>query len=448
MTGFTRALAEFAAGPEPGDGAARHAAARIVAGAVPLMVGASAHPAVERVLGVAGRFGAPRQAGVLGRGERLGVAGAALVNGVAAHVEDFDDTHLDTVLHPGAPIVAAALAIAEWTDATGDDLIAAVLTGTEAAIRTGNAICPEHFDRGWHVTGTLGHLGAAAAAGRLLGLGPDRMEHALGLAATQAAGLTSALGTMTKSFHAGKAAADGVEAALLARRGYTAAPAAVEGRRGMAALMSDRFDPAALDGLGDHWETARVAFKPYACGIVAHPAIDAAVALHGGDPSAITAVDVRANPVVEEVMGVVTPHDALTGKFSIRHAVAAGLVRGAAGPAEFTDEAVRDPAIARIRGLVRVATDAAVAKDAGQVTVRTADGSRTREIAHATGSEYRPMPDGELRAKGERVAGPVLGGRTGALMDALAALGDGGARGRAAHGTRHLVAAARPAVPT
>jgi 2-methylcitrate dehydratase PrpD len=410
-TATTSVLAAFAAEREPGDYPAEvaHAARRTIANAVALSAAAAKHPAAQRALGVVLALAGSEEATVLGTSTRLPVQWAALVNGLTAHVEDFDDTHLQTVIHPGAPIVPAALAAAELVDASGAQLLDAVVLGMEVALRIGVGVGPGHFDRGWHVTGTAGHFGAAVAAARLTGLGAAATAAALGIAGTQAAGLQAALGSMTKAFHPGKAAADGVEAALLAGLGLTAPLDVVEGRRGFGEVMAPTADYGAMtEGLGERWETARNSFKPYACGIVSHPALDAAIALRDrvGDVSAIEEIVARVHPVVLDVMGVKDPVDGLQSKFSVYHCVAVGILDGAGSLVQFTDARATDPAVRRLRSLVRAESDITVAKDATHVSVRLADGSTlVQGVEHARGSEHRPLTDAELADK----AGSLIG---------------------------------------
>lgn len=418
-------LARFAC--EPLDAIpeeALHAGRRTLANALAVGAGAARHPAVESALAAVMQLDPPSRATVLGRSERLSAPWAAFVNGIAVHVEDYDDTHVASMVHPGASVVPAALAAAELSGASGRELLEAVIVGVETAVRVGLGVGPEPFDRGWHPTGTMGHLGAALAAARLLGLDADRTAAALGIAAVQAAGFHSALGSMTKALHAGKAAADGVEAALLARLGFSGPATALEGRRGLvqAIAVRPRYD-AMLDGLGKRWHVQENAFKPYACGVVAHASIDAAVFLRRrvSDPGEIVSVTVEAAPVVGEVMGIAEPEDGLQAKFSVHHCMAVGLLDGAAGPAQFREERVRRPDARDLRKKVRLCADPLLTREQACVCVQLADGASHRHrVEHATGSRLNPMGDEALARKASQVAGPVLGDKGAARLFELA----------------------------
>lgn len=402
---ITATLARFAVGtdaaaiPDP----MRHAARRTIANSVCLAAAAARHPAVDIALSVAQAAGVRGAASLLGRPEHTAAEWAATLNAMAAHVEDFDDTHLRTVTHPGAPIVPAALAVAEQIGASGDDLLAAVVLGTEVALRVGNGICPGHFDRCWHLTGTVGHLGAAVAAGRLLGLDAQRLTAALAIAATAAAGIQEALGTMTKCLNPGKAAGDGVRAARLAQLGVTGPADPIEGPHGMGEVMAPSADYTEMTaGLGDRWEIVDNTFKPYACGIVSHPVIDGAIAIRDMVPDAgrLASVEVRINPVVLDVMGVPDPQDGLQSKFSVYHCFAVGYLFGGAGPAQYSDATARAPEVVALRRKVRAVIDPALRKDECYVSVVTTTGApHEHHVEHATGSVARPMTDEQLHAK-------------------------------------------------
>jgi 2-methylcitrate dehydratase PrpD len=410
----TRRLAEFAVSTRWTDlpPITKHAGRRTVLNALGLAVGATRHVAVERAFAAVSGLGTAPVSTVLGRDARIGLLWAPLLNGMAMHVEDFDDTHLQTVIHPGAPIVPAALAVAEWRDASGADLLEAATIGAEVALRVGNGICPEHFDRGWHLTGTAGHIGGAVAAGKLMNLDAAQMMNCIALGAAQAAGLQEALGTMSKCFHPGKAAADGVQAALLAAKGFTGPATAIEGRRGFGAVATPdpRYD-AMLDGIGETWEIDENTFKPYACGIVSHAVTDAGIQLRRQltSPDDIESVTVTVNPVVLDVMGK-RPENGLESKFSVYHSFAVGFLDGSAGPAAFTDERATARDTTALRAKTEAILDPTIAKDEARVRISTRDG-RTFEshIPHATGSAARPMSDDQLSDKVRLVATPVLG---------------------------------------
>lgn len=417
QSSVSRALAEFASATtsERIPAQARVAAVRTITNAASLAVGASRHPAYELVLSTYQGWGYVGAVSLLGRTERLGLTAAPMLTGLAMHVEDFDDTHLPTVVHPGAPVVPAALAVGEHVGASGREVVDAVALGVEVCLRVGIGLGPGHFDRGWHVTGTTGRTGAAVAAGRLLGLDADQMLVALGIAATEAAGLQEALGTMTKAFHAGKAAYDGVEAALLAQLNMTGPEDPIGGRRGLAATVSPAPDVAAMIvGLGERWELETNAFKPYACGIVSHPVIDAAVALRARAraPEGVAAVRVRVNPAVLDVMGIREPTDSLQAKFSVYHCFAVGFLDGAAAPRQFREDRVLDEGVTRLRRLVTVDADATVRRGEAFVAVTTTEGVTFEEhVEHARGSAERAMTDEDLRSKCVSVTAPVLEAR-------------------------------------
>lgn len=417
MTGATEALCEF--GREL-DGAAlpdrtRASARATVGNALALMVGAAGHPATDAAARTVASFagaGAGTGTGavpvpLLGRAERLPAVWAALVHGIAAHVEDFDDTHPPTVIHPGAPVVPAALSASVLTGANGAELLAAVTAGVEVALRVGTMLMPEALRRGWHMTGIAGPIGASIAAGRLLGLDHGQLVSAVGLAATQCAGTLEALGSMAKPLHPGKAAANGVEAALLAGRGLTGPAKAIEGRRGLLALHAGRVDlGAALDGLGERWEIERNEIKPYACGVVSHSIIDLAIDLagqQGGVPP--DTVRLNVNPFVLTAMGRAAPSSGLEAKFSATHCFAVGFLHGRAGPAQFKDVVVRDPEVVALRDRCLLVPDPALDRYQVRAEIVTADGS-VRQLRRDHPAALGPDA---LEAKALSLAEPVLG---------------------------------------
>ncbi|WP_428375902.1 MmgE/PrpD family protein [Lichenicoccus sp.] len=393
--------------------AVRHQATRTLLNWVGCAVGGSRQPAPTHAVAALRPFSGPKQASLFGRTERLDALHAALVNGISSHVLDFDDTHLKTIIHPAGPVASALTAFAEYRPVSGEEFMNALVIGCEIECRIGNAVYPEHYAMGWHITGTTGVFGAAAAIGRLLHLDEQRMAWALGLAASQPVGLKVQFGTDTKSFHPGRAAQNGMLSALLSEVGYTASAVAIEGVDGWGQALSTRHDWSQItDGLGSRYELALNTYKPFACGIVAHPAIDAAIQLrdaHALHPADIRSVALRVNPLVLNLMGKMAPQTGLEGKFSITHATAVALVTGRAGAPAFTDAAVRDPAVVAARGRIAVATDAAIQKDQADLTVTLLDGRRLhRFIRHAVGSQDNPMTDAQLADKFDGLADGIL----------------------------------------
>jgi 2-methylcitrate dehydratase PrpD len=280
--------------------------------------------------------------------------------------------------------------------------------------RVGNAVYPNHYDRGWHITGSTGMLGSAAACSRLLKLDAARTQMALGIAASQPIGLREQFGTMTKPFHPGGAAKAGLMAALMAKHGYTASKRALEAPRGLLQVFSDKTDWAEVtEKLGETWEIEINTYKPFACGIVIHPSIDGCVQLrdqHKLKPEDIKKVTIKVHSLVLELTGKKTPADGLQGKFSVYHSCAAGIIFGRAGEHEYSDEVVNRPDVLALRSKVEAIVDDGIDEASADVTVETSDG-RTLHVfvEHAVGSVERPMTDEQLKAKFIEQSEPVIG---------------------------------------
>jgi 2-methylcitrate dehydratase PrpD len=411
----TLALARFVAGADPRrlPGPVRHEAKRALVNFLGCAIGASRHDTVSRALAALSPFAGPPQATLLGRSERLDCLHAALLNGMASHTFDFDDTHLKTIIHPSGPVAAALLALAEYLPVSGGAWIHAFALGVEVECRVGSAVYPSHYDVGWHITGTAGVFGAAAAAGRLLGLSEAQLVWALGIAATQASGLREMFGSMCKPLHPGLAARNGMVAALLARENFTSTTQGIEGRRGFANVLATERDYARITGgLGETWELAANSYKPFACGIVVHPVIDACLQLRSEqrlDADRIEAIELTVHPLVLELTGKKTPRVGLEGKFSVFHSAAVAIIDGAAGEAQYSDARVADPRVVALRARVVAVVDPALAEDAAWVRISLKDGRMLeRFVAHALGSLARPMSDRDLEDKFRALCAPIL----------------------------------------
>lgn len=377
-------------------------------------VGGSRHETLDRALAALKPLSGPAQSTVIGRVDRLDMLHAALMNGISSHVFDFDDTHLKTIIHPAGPVASAILALAETRPVDGAAFLLAFILGVEVECRIGNAVYPAHYDIGWHITGTAGVFGAAAACGKLLGLDEQGMLWALGIAGTQSSGFREMFGTMCKSFHPGRAAQNGLTAALLAANGFTSSNRVLEAPRGFCNVMSTARDYAAItEGLGQSFEIALNTYKPFACGIVIHPTIDGCVQLreeHGLTGAEIERIDLRVDPLVLELTGKRTPQLGLEGKFSVYHSAAVAIIYGRAGEEEYSDAVVRDPRVTELRDRVQAVAEDGIREDEAYVTILLKDGRViTRHVEHAIGSLERPMSDTQLDDKFRGLAEPVLG---------------------------------------
>ena len=420
----TRALARFVVQSRPGDipEPARREAARSLVNWMGCALGGSRHEAIEIALSTLAPFAGPPQAGIIGRRERLDCPHAALVNGMSAHVLDFDDTHLRTLLHPSVPVASSLLALAEWRELAGADFVHAFVLGVDVECRVANAIYSSH-NVNWYITGTAGTLGAAAAAGRVLGLDERGMAWALGAAATQAAGLREMAGTMCKSYSHGRAAQNGILAALLAEQGFSSSERAIEAPRGFARVLAT--EPALEEitaGLGERYEILLNSYKPHACGVVCHPVIDGCIDLrerHSIRPEGISEVRLRVHPLALKLTGISAPRDGLESKWSIYHSAAVALCDGSAGERQYTDARVHDPSVKSVRERVTAEADAGLREDEAWVRIALLDGQRLElHVEHASGSVANPLSDQALEAKFRDLAEGVL---TRPRMDALLA---------------------------
>jgi 2-methylcitrate dehydratase PrpD len=402
--GVSSTLADFVAAVTWPDVAAQsHEAKRSILNFFATALGSACDTAVSAPLRALGPFSGPKTSAVIGRRDRLDAMGAAFVNAISANLLDFDDTHPATIIHPAAPVAAPVLALAEARGLPGRDVLTALVLGVEVECRIGNAVSPGHYARGWHITSTCGVFGAAAACGKLLGLSADKIADAIGIAASQSAGIVENLPTAAKNVSVGNAARNGLLAALLAAEGYTAAPLAIEGPLGWARAMGDEPDMARLlGGLGERWEIASNTYKPYPAGIVFHAVIDTCFRLRS-----------RLEGRIDQIESIVVQGSALLlargdrpvrnerdARVSIHHCVACALLIGAAGISEFQSATVFRPDIVELRPKVKAELDPSLPDGAARVTIRLLSGQNVSETVMAPrGSLSDPLSDRDIEAK-------------------------------------------------
>ena len=387
-------------------------------------LGGSNHPTTTTALRALSPFFGKETSSLLGqKGAKADASHAALINGIASHVHDYDDTHLETIIHPTGPVASAVLAVTErlageGRRVSGEDVVVAVVAGIEAECKVGLAVWPKHYDIGWHITSTTGSIGAAVAVSKLLSLTAEKTIHAIGIAATQVTGLREFFGSDTKCFHVGRSAQNGMLAATLASEGFTSSTTALEAKRGWVNAVGqgiNRLDEM-VDSLGKVWEVEKNAFKPFPCGIVVHPVIDGCIQLHkemkenGVDSQKIKSVRCGVHPLVLELTGKKTPQDGLQAKFSVYHGGAVGLVLGKAGPAQYADDVVTSNEIVSVREKIDATSDEKLGADETEIVIQLEGGEELKKhVKHAIGSIEVPMTDEQLQEKFIDQVAPVLG---------------------------------------
>nr|WP_265517152.1 MmgE/PrpD family protein [Nitratireductor luteus] len=355
-----------------------------------------------------------RKATVIGRALKSDHLSAAFLNAASANVADFDDTHLPTIIHPTAPVAPALFALAERGKLTGRQWITAFAVGVDIECRIGLALAAAHYQRGWHITATCGVFGAAAAAAHALGSPNDVFAHALACAATQSGGLVEAIGTGSKSLGIGNACRNGLWSAELAARGLTGPATALEGTHGLFAVMGSPDSAGVLlEGLGDNWELGNNTYKPYPCGVVINPVVDACLELRtrlSGGAEGITRVVVRGNSLLLKRADRPRLAQQRDAQVSLQHAAATALLHGIPTPRHFTEPFLSNSQMAGLRERISVAEDPSLEVDQAEVELILADGrSWTQRTEEASGGLKNPLSDGALTQKYHMLADECIG---------------------------------------
>lgn len=390
-------------------------------------LGAHDEGAGQSVRRVAGNWGASGDAQIL-LGGRSAPAVAALVNATLGHCLDYDDTHVGAVAHLGNPTWATAIAVGQQVGASDREILGAFITGFEVGARLGGGLGHSVNERGFHSTGLFGCFASATAAAVLLGLDEEGIRNALGAAATQAAGLTASFGTMSKPFHAGKAAMNGILAAELAKEGFEAAQNLIEAEGGFAtAYIQDGAKTTTLLDFDGSMEITRNTLKPYASCLLTHPVIDAARALaektNGND---IAEIAVEVNPICIQLAGKPQPQTGLEGKFSTAYCAALGLTGHMVTAKDFAEDRVADPTVRSLLDKVTLTPAPDMHMTAAKVRLSLTDGTVIdQDTPLALGNPGNPMDWNDMRGKFTPLAEPVLGDQTEALYDLLRSFGDG-----------------------
>lgn len=443
---ITAAIADFVVTTRPADWPVhvRKEALRSFFNIVGCTIGGARHEMVDLADQTLGVFAGAQQATLFGRGRKADILHAALINGLASSIHSFDDTHEIAVVHPSGPIAAAALALAEYRPVSGADLLGAFAMGVEMTCRLCLAatVPPADGSFAWSGTGISAGLGAAIAAGRLLRLDTERMKVAMGIALAEASGFRAMHGTATMAFMPAHAGQVGLRAALLAERGFTGGPRGLDGHYGYFSVFCTKPNLDAMAGdLGGRFELLRNTYKPYPCGIVIHPIIDACLKLrqdHHPDPDQIAGVAIGASPGAMALCNNRDPDTQMRAHVSLHHWTAAAFIRGTATIQDMdTETAVKDPALRAFQSKVNATLDPSLAGDQAEVTVTMRDGTRYfQRTEHGIGSRLNPMTDADLERKFSGLAEPVAGAaRTRELIGRtwqIEAAPDAGELGRAA----------------
>lgn len=382
----------------------RHEAHRALVNYFAVSLAGCSDPDVAKAATLFSRFNAGDEAHVIGRAEVMDMLNAASLNAMSANVFDYDDTHIPTILHPTAPVAAALFALAETRVISGEQLLLAFVLGVEVECRIAMAISPEHYRRGWHITSTCGVFGAAAGVGKVLGLDARQLVWAFGNASAQASGLVETLGSAAKSIGVGNAARNGLLSALLAQDSFAGPDQPLEGERGFLNVFGEqpRLDEINT-GLGERWALSANTYKPYPCGVVLNPVIQACLELARDRTWAledIERIELTGHPLLRQRTDRPDIRLGRQSQVSAQHAVAVSLATGRAGLAEFSDAAVSDQRLRALYGRLQFVDDADYPVESAQVRIVFHSGSvLTRTLDVSLGSLDAPLSDHFLEDK-------------------------------------------------
>ncbi|MCE5265588.1 MAG: MmgE/PrpD family protein [Deltaproteobacteria bacterium] len=349
-------------------------------------------------------LGGNEQASLYGTQTKTSLFNAALVHGTMSHILDYDDTCLGALLHPSVCVIPALIAYGEWKKSSGREFLLSLILGIEAETRISKAMGASHYDRGWHSTSTMGRFGAAAGVGKMAELTTARLIYALGIAGSQSSGIRMAFGTMTKSFHSGKAAADGLLAVLLAERGYTAPENIIEGEKGLGSLFSGDFSyERGFGSLGQEYNIMGISFKPYPSCLYTHPLIYGIIQLrntHHIQPEEVKKVECCVSRFCQDNACKTSMDSALDLKFNSSYCAAIALLEGRAGIDLFQDECGKNKNILKCTEKVSISLNPALNDSEAEVCIHLNDGqSYSCHVEHPLGDPWNPLDDEALEKK-------------------------------------------------
>jgi len=368
--------------------------------------GGSREGNVAHVLALFDEFNGARDSSVVGHAIKLDLLNAAFINTMSSAAVAFNDTHFATVAHPTSPVAGSLLALAERQAMSGVEFLHALILGVEIQCRVGNILFtpPAECNIGLSMAGLVGGIGAAVAAAHVMGLDETGIATAIGHAANQAAGLRESHTTMGSQFTPGHTARCGLMSALLAARGFTCSDTMIEGTKGFGvSFASNPNMEAAVEGLGKTFEISTLAYKPYPCGFVVHPVIDACLDLaraHTFNPEDIARIELTVSPLAAKLADRAELTDRNQTLVSLQHWAAASVICKIAGLAQMDDVIVHDASVARLRRKVTLASATKFGAETASARIVMNDGRLFEtHVEHCRGSVGRPLTDDELSEK-------------------------------------------------